>query len=201
LSEWPAYNSYASSAVVDQKRNFFSFEPSLHSGFGTGVVMGNSGIIFNCRGDYYSLVAGEANALVPGKRPRSTLQSTLVMKEDRPYMILGSPGGDDQVMRTMQTLINVLDFDMNVQEAIEAPRWTTRSFPASPFPHTMYPGDLGLESRIPENTREALVARGHKVRVLGQWTQGANAVIMLDSETGILSAAAAPRGEAYAWAW
>jgi len=188
-------------AVVDQKRNFVSFEPSLHSGFGTGVVMGNSGIIFNCRGDYYSLVAGEANALVPGKRPRSTLQSTLVMKEDRPYMILGSPGGDDQVMRTMQTLINVLDFDMNVQEAIEAPRWTTRSFPASPFPHTMYPGDLGLESRIPENTREALVARGHKVRVLGPWTQGANAVIMLDSETGILSAAADPRGEAYAWAW
>ena len=74
-----------------------SFEPSLHSGFGTGVVMGDLGFIFNCRGDYYSLVPGEANALAPGKRPRSTLQSTLVMKDGQPFMIIGSPGGDDQV--------------------------------------------------------------------------------------------------------
>ena len=97
-----------------------SFEPSLHSSWGTGVVMGDLGLIFNCRGDYYSLVPGEANALAPGKRPRSTLQSTLVMKDGQPYMILGSPGGDDQVMRTMQTLVNILDFGMNVQQAIEA---------------------------------------------------------------------------------
>ena len=87
-------------AVVDKDRNMVSFEPSLHSGFGTGVVMGDLGFIFNCRGDYYSLVAGEANALAPGKRPRSTLQSTLVMKDGQPFMIVGSPGGDDQVFRT-----------------------------------------------------------------------------------------------------
>jgi gamma-glutamyltranspeptidase / glutathione hydrolase len=188
-------------AVVDQAHDLVSFEPSLHSAFGTGVVMGNTGLIFNCRGDYYSLVPGEANTLAPGKRPRSTLQSTLVMRDGKPYMIMGSPGGDDQVMRTMQTLINIIDFGMNIQEAIEAPRWTTRSFPASPFPHTMYPGDLGLESRIPEGTRQALVARGHKVRVTGPWTMGSNAVIMLDWDTGVLSAAADPRVEAYAWAW
>jgi gamma-glutamyltranspeptidase/glutathione hydrolase len=188
-------------AVIDEARNFVSFEPSLHSSFGTGIVMGNTGIIFNCRGDYYSLVQGDANALAPGKRPRSTLQSTLVMKNTKPYMILGSPGGDDQVMRTMETLINIVDFGMNIQEAIEAPRWTTRSFPASPFPHTMYPGDLGLESRIPESTRQALAARGHKVRLTGPWTMGSNAVIMMDWETGVLSAAADPRVEAYAWAW
>jgi gamma-glutamyltranspeptidase / glutathione hydrolase len=101
--------------IVDQDRNMVSFEPSLHSVFGTGVVMGNTGIIFNCRGDYYSLVRGEANALEPGKRPRSTLQSTLVMKDGQPFMITGSPGGDDQVMITLQTLINVIDFGMNVQ--------------------------------------------------------------------------------------
>ena len=58
-------------AVVDKDRNMVSFEPSLHSSWGTGVVMGDLGIIFNCRGDYYSLVPGEANALEPGKRPRS----------------------------------------------------------------------------------------------------------------------------------
>src|SRR6266567_7236743 len=117
-------------AVVDKEHNMVSFEPSLHSLFGTGVVMGDTGIIFNCRGDYYSLVRGEANALEPGKRPRSTLQSTLIMKDGQPYGVLGSPGGDDQVMRTMQTLINLVDFHMNIQQAIEAPRWSSRSFPA-----------------------------------------------------------------------
>jgi len=178
-----------------------SFEPSLHSGFGTGVVMGETGIIFNCRGDYYSLVAGEPNALEPGKRPRSTLQSTLVMKDGQPFMITGSPGGDDQVMRTIQTLMNVVDFGMNIQQAIESPRWSTRSFPASPFPHTMYPGEMSVEARVPEATRQALTARGHKLRVSGPWTQGSNAGVIVDPATGVLSAGADPRVDAYAWAW
>ena len=187
-------------ALVDKDRNMVSFEPSLHSGFGTGVVMGQTGLIFNCRGDYYSLVPGEANALEPGKRPRSTLQSTLVMKDGQPFMMTGSPGGDDQVMRTIQTLMNVVDFGMNIQQAIEAPRWSTRSFPASPFPHTMYPGEMSVESRIPDATRQALVARGHKLRVTGPWTQGSNAGIVVGAN-GVLSAGADPRVDAYAWAW
>jgi gamma-glutamyltranspeptidase / glutathione hydrolase len=188
-------------AVIDKDRNMVSFEPSLHSGFGTGVVMGTTGIIFNCRGDYYSLEPGHANALAPGKRPRSTLQSTLVMKDGQPHMVLGSPGGDDQIMRTMQTLLNVIEFEMNVQQAIEAPRWSTRGFPASPFPHTMYPGDLSVEARIPESVRQALTAKGHKLRVSGAWTMGANAAIVVDQKTGVLSAGADPRTDAYAWAW
>jgi len=188
-------------AVVDKDRNMVSFEPSLHSGFGTGVVMADLGFIFNCRGDYYSLVAGEANALAPGKRPRSTLQSTLVMKGDQPYMIVGSPGGDDQVFRTLQTLLNVVDFGMNVQQAIEAPRWATRSFPASPFPHTMYPGEMSVEQRVPENVRAALVSRGHKLRVAGPWTMGSLAAIVVDPKTGVLSAGTDPRVDAYAIAW
>ncbi len=187
-------------AVVDKARNMVSFEPSLHSSWGTGVVMGDLGLIFNCRGDYYSLVPGEANALAPGKRPRSTLQSTLVMKDGQPFMILGSPGGDDQVMRTLQTLVNILDFGMNVQQAIEAPRWSTRAFPASPFPHTMYPGDLSVENRIPEAVQKALIAKGHKLTVSGGWTMGSNAAIMVDVTKGFLSAGADPRVDAYAWA-
>src|SRR6185503_10125570 len=188
-------------AVVDKDRNMVSFEPSLHSGWGTGMVMADLGFILNCRGDYYSLVPGEANALAPGKRPRSTLQSTLVMKDGQPFMILGSPGGDDQVMRTMQTLINVIDFGMNVQQAIEAPRWTTRSFPASPFPHTMYPGDLSIESRISDSVKSALAAKGHKFpqRVPGPWSMGSLAGIIVDGKTGSVSAGADPRVDAYAW--
>jgi gamma-glutamyltranspeptidase/glutathione hydrolase len=188
-------------AVVDKERNLVSFEPSLHSGFGTGVVMGETGIIFNCRGDYYSLVPGHANALAPGKRPRSTLQSTLVMKDGQPHMVMGSPGGDDQIMRTMQTLLNMIEFGMNVQQAIEAPRWSTRSFPASPFPYTMYPGDLSVEATVPEAVRQALTAKGHKLRVARAWSLGANAAIVVDLKTGVLNAGADPRTEAYAWAW
>ncbi|MGO9086325.1 MAG: gamma-glutamyltransferase [Candidatus Sulfotelmatobacter sp.] len=188
-------------AVVDKDRNMVSFEPSLHELFGTGVVMGDTGIIFNCRGDYYSLVRGEANALEPGKRPRSTLQSTLIMKDGQPWAITGSPGADDQVMRTMQTLINMIDFGMNIQQAIEAPRWSSRSFPASPFPHTMYPGDMAVEARIPEQTQQALIARGHKLRVTPAWSLGSSAGIVIDANTGVLSAGADPRVDAYAWAW
>jgi gamma-glutamyltranspeptidase/glutathione hydrolase len=187
-------------AIIDKNRNMVSFEPSNHSEWGTKVVVADLGIIFNCRGDYYSLVPGEANSLAPGKRPRSTLQSTLVMKDGLPYMIMGSPGADDQVMRTMETLLNVVDFGLNVQQAIEAPRWSTRSFPASPFPHTMYPGDLAVESRIPVAVQDALGAKGHKLHVLGPWSLAEMAVIQIDPRTGILNAGADPRVDAYAWA-
>ncbi len=188
-------------AVVDRRRNMISFTPSLHSAFGTKVVIGNLGFIFNCRGDYYSLVEGHANSLEPGKRPRSTLQGTLVMKEGQPFLVTGSPGADDQCMRTIQTLLNVVEFGMNVQQAIEAPRWATRSFPASPFPHTMYPGDLSLEGRIPDAVREDLARRGHKVTMKGPWSMNDSAAIMVEIATGTISAGADPRTSALALAW
>ena len=188
-------------AIIDDNRNMIGFMPSLHSGWGTGVVMADLGFIFNCRGDYYSLVPGEANALVPGKRPRSTLATTLIMKDGQPYGLMGSPGADDQLMRTVQTLLNMVDFGMNIQQAIEAPRWSTRSFPASPFPHTMYPGDLAVESRIGEKEQQALIAKGHKLRVNGPWSMSEMAVIVIDPKTGVLHAGADPRNDAYAWAW
>lgn len=188
-------------AVVDKERNMITFTPSLHSGFGTKVVMGSLGFPFNCRGDYFSLVPGHANALEPGKRPRSTLQGTLVMKDGKPYLITGSPGGDDQCMRTIQTLINIIDFGMNPQQAIEAPRWTTRSFPSSPFPHVMYPGDLSLEGRIPDAVKDELARRGHKVAMRGPWSLNDSAAILVDIEAGTVSAAADPRTTALALAW
>ena len=187
--------------VVDKHRNVVSFTPSLHSSYGTNVAMDDLGFVFNCRGDYYSLVPGHPNALAPGKRPRSTLQSTLVLKDGKPFLVTGSPGGDDQVMRTMQTFLNVVEFGMNVQQAIEAPRWSTRSFPMSFFPHTMYRGEMSVEDRIPEAVREALRAKGHKLKVTGGWSLGYNAAIAIDQPAGVLSAGADPRVDAYALAW
>jgi gamma-glutamyltranspeptidase / glutathione hydrolase len=188
-------------AVVDQDRNAITFTPSLHSGFGSKVVLGELGFMLNCRGDYFSLVPGHANALEPGKRPRSTLQGSLVMKDGKPFLVTGSPGGDDQCMRTMQTFLNIIEFGMNVQQAIEAPRWSTTSFPASPFPHTMYPGEMSVESRVPETVRAELVRRGHKLFVSGPWSIGSNAAILIDAVTGSLSAGADPRAAAQALAW
>jgi gamma-glutamyltranspeptidase/glutathione hydrolase len=178
-----------------------SFTPSNHSAFGSKIAIADLGFVFNCRGDYYSLVPGHANALAPGKRPRSTLQGTLVMKDGKPFLVTGSPGGDDQVMRTIQTLLNIVDFGMNVQQAIEAPRWSTRSFPASPFPHTMYPGDLAIEGRIPEAVKDDLAKRGHKVAVRGPWSMNDSAAILVDWEHGTLHAGADPRTTALALAW
>jgi gamma-glutamyltranspeptidase/glutathione hydrolase len=123
------------------------------------------------------------------------------MKDGRPWMITGSPGGDDQIQRTVQTLLNLVDFGMNVQEAIEAPRWSTRSFASSVFPHRMSnPGDLSVESRVSDAVQKALLAKGHKLQVARPWSLGSNAAIVVDPQTGVLSAGADPRVEAYAWA-
>jgi gamma-glutamyltranspeptidase / glutathione hydrolase len=187
--------------VVDRQRNAVTFTPSLHSGFGTKVVIGDLGFALNCRGDYFSLVAGHANALAPGKRPRSTLQGTLVTKDGELFMITGCPGGDNQNINTMQTLLNIVDFGMNVQQAIEAPRWTTRAFPASPTPHTMYPGDLQVEDRIPQAVRAELLSRGHKLSVSGAFSIGSNAAIVSDAGKSIVAAGADPRNSAHALAW
>ena len=116
-------------------------------------------------------------------------------------MITGSPGGDDQIHRTVQTLLNIVDFGMNVQLAIEAPRWSSRSFASSVFPHRMSnPGDLSLEARVPDEVQKALAAKGHKVQTVGAWSQGSLATIVVDPRTGVLSAGADPRWKRYAWA-
>ncbi len=187
-------------AVADADRNMVTITPSNHSGWGTGVVMGDLGFVFNCRGDYFSLVPGEPKSLAPGKRPRSTLQGTLVMKDGEPFLVTGSPGGDDQIMRTIQTLLNIVDFGMNVQQAIEAPRWATRSFPSSVFPHNMSLGVMSVEDRIPEEVIDELRAKGHELSISAGWSKGANGAILYDAATGVYSAGADPRVEAYAWA-
>src|SRR5260370_42675776 len=101
----------------------------------------------------------------------------------------------------MQTFLNIVDFGMNVQQAIEAPRWTTRAFPSSPAPHIMYPGDLQVEDRISPAVRAELLRRGHKVSVFGPLSIGSNAAIVSDAGKGVVSAGADPRNSALALAW
>jgi gamma-glutamyltranspeptidase/glutathione hydrolase len=101
----------------------------------------------------------------------------------------------------MQTFLNIVEFGMDVQEAIEAPRWSTKAFPASPFPHTMYPGEASVENRVSGQVRAELVRRGHKLYVVGGWSIGNNAAILVHPETGVVAAGADPRVPALALAW
>ena len=188
-------------AVVDEDRNAVSWTPSLHSGWGSGIVIGDLGFMFNCRGDYFWLQQGHPNSLEPRKRPRSTLTPTLILKDGKPFMAVGSPGGDDQCMRIMQTFLNVVEFDMNIQAAIEAPRATTKSFPSSVFPHAMVSAQVGLESRVSAEVIAELRKRGHRVDINGPWSMSATSAIVVDPETGVLSAGADIRGDNYALAW
>lgn len=195
---WELHEGDTSGITVSDKwGNVVVMTPSLHSSWGTGIVMGTTGLIFNCRGDYYELKPDHAGRLDPGKRPRSTLMTTLVTKDGKPFLAGASPGGDDQPQRFVQLFLNVAEFGLNLQEAIEAPRFTSSSFPSSPFPHTMFPGRVRFESRIPLDTQKALEAMGHKVQFPAgdPWSMGAQHAIMFDQSTGVLTAGADPRGD------
>jgi gamma-glutamyltranspeptidase/glutathione hydrolase len=184
-------------SVSDKWGNVVVMTPSLHSGWGTGPVLGTTGIILNCRGDYYELKPEHAGRLDPGKRPRSTLMTTITTKDGKPFLCGGSPGGDDQPQRFVQCFLNIVEYGMNLQDAIEAPRFNSSSYPASPFPHTMYPGRVRFEDRIPLETQKALEAMGHKVQFppANGWSLGAQHMILFDHARGIVMAGADPRGD------
>src|SRR5436309_9152699 len=117
----------------------------------------------------FVLEEGHPNVLQPGKRPRVTLSPTLVMKDGKRFMVLSTPGGDNQDQSLIQVLLNIIEFGMNVQEAVEAPRFQTLHFVSSFDDHRINPGVLNLESRIPKEVADVLVARGHRVEMQAAW--------------------------------
>lgn len=135
------------------------------------------------------------NALYPGKRPRTTLSPSIAMRGDQPYLAFGTPGGDQQDQWTLQFFLNVVDFAMDLQEAIEAPKFSAGHFPSSFYPHGASPGLLRLESRIEQPVREALSARGHKVQVQPPYSEGRVLAVEIDRARAGLRAGADPRGQ------
>jgi gamma-glutamyltranspeptidase/glutathione hydrolase len=115
-------------------------------------------------------------------------------------MTIGCPGGDNQAQANLQIMLNTLVFDMNPQEAIEAPRFSSQSFVNSFYPHVHYPGRLDLEHGIPESTAEELRALGHKISRATVCGMGAT-VSQNDSDTGTLSSGGDPRRACYAIGW
>ena len=138
------------------------------------------------------LTPGHPNQLQPGKRPRVTLSPTLVLKDGQPFLALSTPGGDNQDQALLQVLLNIIDFGMSPQEAVEAPRFQTEHFYASFANHEFVPGKLNLENRISKATADRLSAMGHRVSVTGEWSNS-SAPTVIQISNGTLQGGADPR--------
>ena len=186
--------------VIDKDGNLFSATPS--GAWLPAVVAGDTGVLLGQRMQSFLLVEGHPNVLQPGKRPRITLTPTLVLKDGKPFMVLSTPGGDNQDQSLIQVLLNIVEFGMNVQEAVEAPRFQTLHLVSSFDDHRFNPGMLNLEDRIAKEARDDLASRGHKVEVQTAWgNPSAPTVIRFYSDTGVIEAGADPRRGRYAIAW
>jgi gamma-glutamyltranspeptidase/glutathione hydrolase len=186
--------------VIDKDGNLFSATPS--GAWLPALVAGDTGVLMGQRLQSAMTDANSPNVVAPGKRPRITLTPTLVLHNGQPFMVLSTPGGDNQDQALLQVLLNIIEFGMNPQEAVEAPRFDTQHFVSSFDDHEFLPGSLNIESRIPERTIADLKARGHKVKVQSDWgTLSSPTVIVYNSRSGVSSAGADPRRGRYAVAW
>ncbi|HJT66585.1 MAG TPA: gamma-glutamyltransferase family protein [Pyrinomonadaceae bacterium] len=186
--------------VIDKEGNMFSATPS--GAWLPAVVAGDTGVLMGQRLQSALTDPNSPNVVAPGKRPRITLTPTLVLKNGEPFMVLSTPGGDNQDQALLQVLLNIVEFDMNPQEAVEAPRFDTQHYVSSFDDHEFLPGSLNVESRVGLKTIQELSARGHKVKTQGDWgTLSAPTVITYDPKTGVVAAGADPRRTRYAVAW
>src|SRR5438874_2664724 len=178
--------------AVDRWGNLFSATPS-GGWIGSSPVVEGLGFPLGTRGQMFYLDEQHANALVPGKRPRTTLTPSMALRDGQPWMAFGTPGGDQQDQWSLQFFLNVVDFGMDLQEALDAPTVQSTHFPGSFYPHQSVPGGVRVESRIPPEVRDELIARGHKLSVDGPWSHGQVTAVAREPH-GALSGAASPRG-------
>ena len=179
-------------SVVDKNGNAVSVTTTINSGYGSGVTITGAGFLMNNEMDDFSIKPGvpnlfgllgnEANAIKPGKRPLSSMTPTIVLKQDKPYLILGTPGGATIITTVFQNIINVIEHDMNILEAITSPR-----FHSQWFPDVIYYEKNSLSSSIIEN----LTSRGHQMKIRGDIGE-ANGILI--DEKGYWGAPD-PRGE------
>jgi gamma-glutamyltranspeptidase/glutathione hydrolase len=186
--------------AIDAEGNAFSATPSDVS-YDTPIIPG-TGLAVSSRGSQSWLDPAHPSRLAPGKRPRLTPNPALVFRDGQLWMAFGTPGGDVQCQAMLQVFLNLVEFGMTPQQAVEAPRFATYSFPNSFWPHDEHPGLVGIEARIPQATRSGLAARGHRVEPWGDWEPKAGSPCLARRESdGGLQAAADPRREAYALGW
>lgn len=186
--------------VIDAQGNVFSATPS--GAWLPAFIAGDTGIPVSNRLQSFLLTPGHPNELKPGKRPRITLSPTLVMKDGQPFAALSTPGGDNQDQALVQVLLNIIEFGMNPQEAVEAERFETQHFVASFDDHKFNPGSLSLEKRFGELLAEEMKRRGHKVEVRENFSPtAAPTIVVYDPKSRVIQAGADVRRGRYAIGW
>ncbi len=179
--------------AVDHEGNMVSATPS-GGWFRSSPVIKGLGFCLGTRGQMFYLNPQRPNALAPHKRPRSTLTPSLVTKNGDPFMVFGTPGGDNQDQWTLQFFLNYIDFGMSIQESLDEPSVHSVHFPSSFYPRPAYPGRVMIEDRIPEKVIEELERRGHEVVVAGGWSNGKVMGIRYDKARGVIMGGASPKG-------
>lgn len=180
--------------VVDEAGNAVSLIQSLYYEFGSGVVAGRTGVLFQNRGVFFSLDPAHVNSLQPRKRTFHTLNAPMLLQDGRPFLIYGCMGGEGQPQYQAALVTRLVDFGFELQEAIEAPRWL--------WGRTWGPeaSSLYVESRVGRDVIEALGRRGHTVQAVGEWSEmmGHAQAILVDPETGARLGGADPRADGVA---
>ncbi|MCJ7493483.1 MAG: gamma-glutamyltransferase [Deltaproteobacteria bacterium] len=178
--------------VIDEADNAVSLIQSLYFSFGSAVVAGETGIVLQNRGAYFSLDPNQVNCLQPHKRTFHTLMASMTFREGKPYMIFGTSGADGQPQTHVQVMTNVFDFGLNIQSAIEAPRWLSGRYLVN-----QPEGSLTIEGRVAAEVIEELKRRGHQVNEVENWSQvmGSAHGIIIHPENGLRMGGSDPRSD------
>jgi gamma-glutamyltranspeptidase/glutathione hydrolase len=184
--------------VVDRWGNMVAATPS-GGWLQSNPVVPELGFPLGTRLQMTWLEEGLPNSLTPGRRPRTTLTPSLALRDGVPVLAFGTPGGDQQDQWQLHFFLGVVlrapvRGGLDLQGAIDAPNWHTDAFPGSFYPRGMRPGSVTVESRVPDGVVEGLRRRGHDVTVGDAWSEGRLCAVARDPVTGVLSAAANPRG-------
>jgi gamma-glutamyltranspeptidase/glutathione hydrolase len=140
--------------------------------------------------------------LAPHKHPRYTLTPTIALRDGQPWLAFSTPGGDSQDQTLLQIFLNVVEFGMNPEEAVEAPRFNSEAMYSTFDDHSEQPLVLDVETRISEPVLATLRERGHKLVTQGEWgNPTAPTMVEYDAATGVIKAGADVRGHRYALAW
>ncbi len=179
-------------AVVDAEGNAVSLIHSLYGIFGSGVVAGDTGVVLQNRSAYFSLDPAHPNRLQPGKTPLHTLIASIGFRDDKLWSVVGCMGADGQPQIHLQTYVNMVDYGLDIQQALEAPRWLSGRFGLGEARDTLH-----IEARFPAATIDALAARGHVLNRWGDWNELAGHAhgIVIDPDSGMRYGGSDPRSD------